>query len=123
MVRVVKNILTTIGVFVNRHQRDLLLAFCMVLVAWSFYHVGRIASSHTEPIRISHDESSITPAATGVRSVPLDARVVVSKNSSSKKYHYSWCGSGNRIKEENKVWYETAALAESAGYTLAGNCR
>lgn len=45
---------------------------------------------------------------------------VASKNGS--KYHLPWCSGAQRIKEENKVWFETKAEAEKAGYTPAANC-
>lgn len=48
-------------------------------------------------------------------------QVVASAN--SDKYHFEWCLSAARIKEENKIFFESASLAEAAGLTLAGNCR
>ena len=50
----------------------------------------------------------------------LDTRVVASKN--SDKYHYTWCAGSNKIKEENRVWFNSDKEAEDKGYTLAGNC-
>lgn len=52
----------------------------------------------------------------------LDTRVVVSKASTSKRYHYTWCPGAKKIKEENKIWFNSAQEAESRGYALAGNC-
>lgn len=95
----------------------------MVLIAWSFFNIGRITGGQEHQIRISAAHNKEARDATPERSVPLDTRVVASKNSSSMKYHYSWCGSGRRIKPENQVWFTSAALAEAAGYTLAGNCQ
>lgn len=45
---------------------------------------------------------------------------VGSKN--SDKYHLPWCSGAKRIKEENKVWFESQAAAEQAGYSPASNC-
>jgi hypothetical protein len=39
------------------------------------------------------------------------------------KYYLPWCGTANRIKEENKVWFATKAEAEAAGYEPAANCK
>jgi hypothetical protein len=47
--------------------------------------------------------------------------VVVSK--SGKKYHFLHCAGAKQIKEENKIFFATASVAESAGYTLAANCK
>ncbi len=39
------------------------------------------------------------------------------------KYHLPWCGSAKRIKEENKIWFNTKEEAEAAGYVPAANCK
>lgn len=46
---------------------------------------------------------------------------VASKNGSV--YHLPWCSGAQRIKEENKVWYETKEVAEAAGLRPAANCK
>lgn len=109
--------------WVKIYQHDILIAVAMGLIAWSFYNIGRITGNQYEPVVITPGNGGAMARTEPQKAVPLDVRVVVSKNSSSKKYHYSWCGSGRRIKTENQVWFETASLAEQAGYTLAGNCR
>lgn len=38
------------------------------------------------------------------------------------KYHYPWCGSASRIKEENLVVFATIKEARGAGYSPAANC-
>lgn len=39
------------------------------------------------------------------------------------KYHLPWCPGARTISEENKVWFESKADAESKGYTPAANCK
>jgi len=41
---------------------------------------------------------------------------------SGTKYHYPWCSGAKRIKDENKVWFNTVEEARAAGYTPAANC-
>ncbi len=81
------------------------------------------------PVDKAGGDYSNTPSTTPIPSTapkttpkPLDMRVVVSKASDSKKYHYSWCGTWKRIKVENQVWFNSDKEAEAQGYTLAGNC-
>lgn len=50
-----------------------------------------------------------------------DGQVFASKK--GKKYYYSWCSGGNRIKPANRVFFDNAALAEAAGYTIAASCK
>ena len=38
-------------------------------------------------------------------------------------YYPSDCPSAKRIKEENMIWFESAAEAETQGYKPAQNCR
>ncbi|MFH1608762.1 MAG: hypothetical protein ABH951_01935, partial [Patescibacteria group bacterium] len=47
--------------------------------------------------------------------------LVGSKNGT--KYHYPWCSGALRIKEENKVWFNSMEEARQAGYTPAANCK
>jgi len=122
------------GEFV-KHRREYLWRLCILgLIGWSAYNIGLIrAQSGVQPAQtaplIRTRESVVSQTAeypgqgsTAIRTDRSDPRVVVSKSSSSKKYHHAWCSSGQRIKEENRVWFPTAADAQAAGYSLAGNC-
>lgn len=130
-----KTSIANIVAFVKRHQDRLWRVFVLILIAWSGFNVGIISARKgaipAQEATLFQPRTSIvsqTPSATGqgttstVRVDKSDMRVVASKGSSSKKYHYSWCSSGQRIKEANRLWFPTAADAQKAGYTLAGNC-
>lgn len=63
--------------------------------------------------------------ATGQNQLSLEIKadggqLVGSKNGT--KYHYPWCSGAERIKEENKIWFQSAEEAKRAGYTPAANC-
>jgi hypothetical protein len=47
-------------------------------------------------------------------------QLVASK--SGTKYHSVSCPGASQIKESNKIYFDTAALARAAGYTPAANC-
>jgi hypothetical protein len=111
-------------------DRDVLVA----LVGWSAYNLGLVrAHRGVEPLQEAavfkprEGIVSQTPAKAG-KGIPQptadksDQRVVVSKSSSSKKYHRTWCPGAKQIKEANRIWFPTADDAEAAGYSLAGNC-
>ena len=57
-------------------------------------------------------EPVTSPAATGT--------YVASR--SGTKYHLPSCSGASRIKEENKVWFQTKEQAVAAGYEPAANC-
>lgn len=107
-----------------------------MLVAIISFNLGKINALHQVPIKIS-DGANIYKAVSGITSQPTtqkgisatpkpkqpaDTRVVASKNSNPKKYHFTWCSGAKRIKPENQIWFASAAEAEKAGYVLAGNC-
>lgn len=46
---------------------------------------------------------------------------VASKNGT--KYHLPTCSGAKRIKEENKIWFDSKQEAEKAGYSPAKNCK
>lgn len=49
-----------------------------------------------------------------------NGEIVVSRNGT--KFYYLHCSGVNRIKDENKVYYNTEEEALSDGYKLATNC-
>ena len=123
---------------VKSNQYHLFLAICIGLISFVSFNLGKINSLEKLPLKIGesgefkmetgnlkadvfsavNDSQSSLPA----NSKKLDTRVVVSKASTSKKYHHSWCASAGKIKPENQVWFNSDKEAETAGYTLAGNC-
>jgi len=117
---------------VNHHQRDILLAISLVLITWSSYNLGKMRVVDHTPITVTRGAQMQGVGTTGDHATngagerppaALDPRVVVSRKSSSKKYHYSWCSGAKTINPENQVWFDTATVAETAGYVLAGNCQ
>jgi hypothetical protein len=126
------NMIARIAAWVKQYQRDLWIGLCLILVGWSAYNIGYIKGAdaprtYTKKVVLSQANLAMpaTPTAgAGEQEVPVhtDLRVVTSKTSTSKKYHYSWCASGQKIKPANQKWFDTAQAAQAAGYTLAGNC-
>ena len=108
----------------------------MVFVAIIGYNIGHIRALHKTPITLNQNADIYTNSGArgkgqgvaqrtgniGTGAVLSDPRVVVSKKSKTKVYHHTWCSGAARIKEENKLWFETSIAAEAAGYSLAGNC-
>lgn len=125
------NILSKITNIVKLYQKEIFLGFCIILISVISFNVGRINALHKTPIKIT-GEANVYQATIGgsvlsnkksAPVLPKDPRVVASKASSSKKYHYSWCSSGKRITQKNQLWFANESTAQKAGYTLAGNCQ
>lgn len=120
---------------VKQYQYDIFLTVCIILVAIIGFNLGHINALKQTPIKIeqgadiykaiSNDKTQIANEETEPKQtsqVHTDLRVVVSKNSTSKKYHFTWCPGAKQIKEENKIWFNSEQEAINAGYSLAGNC-
>ena len=129
------NMLAKIGNVVKKYQKDIFLGFCIVLISSISFNLGKINALHKTPITITDtgQEANIYKATNKLQSTsnnlkpkkttPLDKRVVASKASTTKKYHFTWCPGAKQIKEANKLWFETDVSAQKAGYTLASNCQ
>ncbi len=125
------NILSKIVNIVKSYQKDIFLGLCIILISFISFNLGHINSLQKTPLKIT-GETNVYQATVGnsvlnnpkaTPAQPRDLRVVASKASTSKKYHFTWCSGAQRIKEANKLWFETESLAQQAGYTLAGNCQ
>jgi hypothetical protein len=71
--------------------------------------------------------AQVVEVATSSQKQAVSAQKTVIKGSfvaskSGKAYHLPWCSGAKRIKEENKIWFQTKEEAEKAGYHPAGNC-
>ena len=125
--------LSKITNFIKSTQYQLFLAVCIILISVISFNLGKINALHKTPLTITESQNQNQKADIYSASVktnttpkqnaaPVDNRVVISKASTTKKYHHVWCASASKIKEANKLWFNSAQEAESAGYTLAGNC-
>ena len=104
--------------FVNPHRSEIVLAIFIICITIISFNLGRMSvekgSAVSLPLRSS---TLILPSAT-----PKDPRVVASKASSSKLYHFTYCSGAARISEKNKIYFPSDAAAIAAGYAVAGNC-
>lgn len=117
-------------------KKNLFLIILIILISLLSFQLGRISNKMvSQPIKIekanvqeifSTSDANLRIDANDTnkdREVgQIDFRVVVSKKSTSKKFHYLWCPGAKQIKEENKIYFDSEEEAVAAGYTLAGNC-
>lgn len=116
---------------VRQYQYDIFLGCCFALVAIISFNVGKIGLFGPSALKVgaganiyqAAQSNSDKPLPAATVKKPTDSRVVASKSTSSKLYHFTWCSGAKRIKEENKVWFNNEAEAIAAGYSLAANCQ
>lgn len=110
--------------FYKKNQQDIVLTLAVGLIASISFNVGRIYTVQNlkANLTVIGNNYSKNYAEKGSDEQKPDLRVVVSKNSTSKKYHFLWCPGAEKIKKENKVYFPSEIEAQSGGYTLAANC-
>ena len=115
-------------------RSDVATVFIIILVASSSFGLGRLSriAETKNPITIENAPNaaaSVLSAVEGLEGNKIPAnsttvaeqgKYVASKNGT--KYYFPWCSGANRIKEENKVWFDTKESAERAGVQPAANC-
>ena len=124
-----KGQLQTIG------RSELYLGMLLVAVGLFSFALGRLSTleARAGEVRICLTSES---ALAGQASVGLGLEKVgkVSADShegtgtfmaskSGTKYYPKGCRAGDRIKEENRIWFESREAAEAAGYAPALNCK
>ncbi len=118
------NKIKLIGGLANNH--DVFVVIMIILVSLASFGLGRLSKSeeNKQPLQIipSQNEALIGdfPEFNGLEQIQI-GKYVASK--SGKKYHLPWCSGAQRIKESNKIWFDSKNEAEKAGYQPAGNCK
>jgi hypothetical protein len=105
-----------------------LLPAIVVLVGLSAFGLGRLSVASVPPAQTAAayqaaGESAPTPAPAFAQPKTVSAsegQFVASKNGT--KYYLPSCSGVSKIKEENKVYFASAADAQAAGYSAAANC-
>ena len=110
---------------------DLYIVTLIILVGFSSFGLGRLSVSNSskEPIQLLHTnmaaiEATFESETTSINRSGTNAvqgALVGSRNGS--KYHFPWCSGAQRIKEANKIWFDSKEEAHKAGYTPAANCK
>ena len=100
--------------------------FIILIVSICSFGLGRLSKDNQENSSISIKNNNLATISKSVEAqppqiLPIGGKYVASKN--SNKYHAPWCSGAQRIKEENKIWFNNKEEAEASGYTPASNCK
>lgn len=114
----------------SRKGKDVALVLIVMLTGALSFGLGRLSAGpeHSAAAALY----TVAPPETGttaqgiaaeepVSAVAEQGAYVASKNGSV--YHLPWCSGAKRIRDENKVWFDTKTEAEAAGYRPAANCK
>lgn len=117
---------------IKPYETDLVISLTIILVAFLSFGLGRLSKIEENkiPITIENIGASVLRAQStqSLSKTPQFGdlvsklgTIVASKNGT--KYHFPWCSGALRIKDENKIWFESEDEAKKAGYGPASNCK
>jgi hypothetical protein len=112
--------------------------FIITLVGFSSFFLGRLSiNTDYSNGQIKGDNIAINEVKGSQNFAPKEIKIkstsslpttntgqgeyLASKN--GKLYYPKGCKGANRIKEENRVWFDTSTDAEKQGYTRASSCK
>lgn len=137
-VSMLTDLIQKVNALFKTHGREIFLVLLVIITGFMSFGLGRLSLlwPKKEPIRIEPvpqaanatapdgqvaSASSTAASVSGKPNAPATTgNFVTSRNGSV--YHFPWCPGAKQIKEENKIWFQTRAEAERAGYKPAGNC-
>jgi hypothetical protein len=118
---------------------DIFIVIIMILLGLSSFGLGRLSalekkgsdvqieapSKEDLDLEVKPAQTSNIPKVSAIKEAITNQTTqtntdAVFASKTGKRYYFSWCTS--QVKEENKVWFDTPALAEATGLTLAANC-
>ncbi|MBI1975666.1 MAG: hypothetical protein HYS59_01545 [Candidatus Vogelbacteria bacterium] len=110
---------------------ELFVPLLIILSGITGFGLGRLSKIVERSVPITIENTILGKTETGfttgqenaieTRPIQSTGNYVASKTGT--KYHFPWCPGATRIQSENKIWFETAELARSAGYSPASNCK
>jgi len=109
-------------------KADIFIVFVIILVGLASFGLGKLSAFEKKKVPISISETSEKvylsqnneSQTQSLRSEENKGVVVASR--SGTKYYYPWCSGVARIKEENKVWFNSIEEAKSKGLSPASGC-
>ena len=121
------------------NRADLFTSAMIFLIGIASFGLGRLsvslpmkelislespASAEGQPADISSAldsaPASLESSPSPVQTASKNGSFVASKSGSV--YYAMWCSGVSRIREENKVWFQTKEEAKAQGYRPAKNC-
>jgi len=129
------------GEWFKKNQADIAIVAGFILVALIAFGAGRLSAPLVvkNPVVIEEPESSgavnllsnVSQSAINSAGHPVNSSTantgqgglvngifVASKGGT--KYHWSWCSYAEKIKETNKIWFNSEKEAQAAGYSPCG---
>lgn len=107
--------------YIKKYQNTIFYFFFVTLLTITAFGLGRLSIKQENKITIQDPPSDFKKTFVKKEPVQQDqptsqpSTYVASKN--GKRYYPAECSAGNRIKEENKVYFKTEQEAQNRGLT------
>jgi len=124
--------------FITGEQgKDILTILIVILVGLGSFGLGRLSkTNNSDDIKIEYQNQQANIISNS-ESTLSNSNIVQKLNSTKqgtntgnyfassrgKKYYPVGCSAGDSLKQENRIYFETSADAEKAGYTLSSSCQ
>ena len=120
------------GDWLKRNQADIAIVIGFVLVAIIAFGAGRLSAPEIirNPIIINEPNASSSvnflsnvsqslnaAAGQGIQNIAQNVKGAFVASKNGTKYYWPWCSWAERIKEENKIWFNSEKDAQTAGYS------
>jgi hypothetical protein len=116
--------------------KDIMIIIIVILVGLGSFELGRLSKNSSQAgLKIEYrDQGAAVVNSIDLNDTEADLNQIEqvgSKDTSGKsffaskkgkKYYPLGCSAGKSIKIENRVYFQTAQEAESAGYSLSSSC-
>lgn len=121
----------------SANRKDVILIAIMVVLAAGSFGLGRLSKSSIGPPGITLQTVSLSQAAAAQTALqdPTDTSAptpISGSNTTSRaifgskngtKYYWTSCSGASRIKEENKVFWNSEEEARGAGHEKSSTCK
>jgi hypothetical protein len=119
-----------------KNTEIVLLIISTILIGGSAYFIGKIQNTESQSNAIQIVYPDAIAVKKDINDTPNQAaafinsaietksqigKIIASKN--GKRYYYQSCNGVNRIKPENRIYFDTKEQAEAKGLTLASGCK
>ena len=119
----IQNLWNKIKAWFLPREGEVVLAAVIILTALASFGLGRLSAlgKNKFPVRIeTKNQSAAALSSQNPKTESAQNLFVASRN--GQVYHFPWCAGAQRIKEENKIFFNSREEAEKAGLRPAANC-
>ena len=111
---------------IKLHSASIFFIIAVILIGTLGFGLGRLSKIEEgrEPVKIARlsSTSDVENEVSSPAMLPASAKGPYVASRNGTKYYLTNCSGVSRIKEENKVYFATAAAARATGLTPATNC-